>query len=120
MSDEDNSSQVTMKLIEMKAGQPAKEFIVHEGNNLIGRWDPDSGSFPDIDLEPADPEAKVSRKHAIIDRDGAEAEIEDLNSLNGTFLNRGSRLRAGIREPLKHGDELVIGKTFLLVEISES
>lgn len=119
MTENGNNKEVVMKLVEMKGGRPAKEFLVHEGNNLLGRWDPDSGSFPDIDLEAADPEAKVSRKHAIIDREGTKAEIEDLNSLNGTFINRGGRLRPGIRETLKHGDELVIGKTFLLVQIEE-
>ena len=119
MNNQDEQGQPTMRLVEMNSGVKGKVFAIHEGNNLIGRWDPDTGSFPDIDLEAVDPEAKVSRKHAILERVGGEIEIEDLNSLNGTFINRGSRLRAGIRESLKNGDELIIGKTFLVLEIDE-
>ena len=117
MSNEEDQEKPNMRLVEMNGGVKGKIFAIHEGNNLIGRWDPDTGSFPDIDLEAVDPEAKVSRKHAILERSGNAVEIEDLNSLNGTFINRGSRLRAGIRESLKNGDELIIGKTFLVLEI---
>jgi len=105
-----------MHLVEMVDGVRGKVFPIQEGNNLIGRWDPDSGAYPDIDLEDVDPEAKVSRKHAIIYLKGDQIEVEDLNSLNGTFINRGKGITAGIKYKLSHGDELVIGKTFFILE----
>lgn len=90
-----------------------KEFPVHEDEAYIGRWDADSGIFPDIDLDSDDPEAKVSRRHARITRRGEQYFIEDLGSTNGTFINRGRRLLPGDRQPLNDGDEIIIGKTFL-------
>ena len=90
-----------------------KEFPVHEDEAYIGRWDADSGIFPDVDLDADDPEAKVSRRHARITRRGSQYFIEDLGSTNGTFINRGRRLLPGDRQPLNDGDEIIIGKTFL-------
>ncbi len=90
-------------------------FLLREGTNLVGRWDPDSGAFPEVDLESHDPEAKVSRRHAIIEFNESEIKVEDVGSLNGTFINRGKRLEPGTKHALKAGDELIIGKTFLSV-----
>ena len=49
----------------------------------------------------------VSRKHAVLLREGDEFRIEDRGSLNGTFVNR-RRIEAPTR--LESGDELQIGK----------
>ena len=96
-----------------------KEYSIEVGRNLIGRWDPDSGAFPEIDLEAADEESKISRKHAVISFQNDRIMIEDLGSLNGTFINRGPRLEEGVQAELRDGDELVIGKTFLFVKVAE-
>ena len=75
--------------------------------------------FPDVDLDSDDPEAKVSRRHArIVARDGNYL-IEDLGSTNGTFVNRGRRLAPGDRQPLKDGDEIIVGKTFLRFRVTK-
>lgn len=104
------------RLVEIKNGSRGQEFPLKEGNNLIGRSDPSSNNNPELNLEPIDLEAKVSRKHAQIFCSATTIELEDLNSLNGTFINRGDRLRAGIRYAIKPGDEIVFGKSFLLLE----
>jgi hypothetical protein len=96
-----------------------KEFPVHEDEAYIGRWDADSGIFPDVDLDADDPEAKVSRRHARITRRGNQYFIEDLGSTNGTFINRGRRLLPGDRQPLNDGDEIIIGKTFLRFHVTK-
>jgi FHA domain len=101
-------------LLTINRGHSAgKQFPVHEDEAYIGRWDADSGIFPDVDLDADDPEAKVSRRHARITRRGEQYFIEDLGSTNGTFVNRGRRLLPGDRQPLSDGDEIIIGKTFL-------
>jgi len=96
-------------------GSPRKgqEFPLEDGNNLIGRWDPETGSFPEVDLDADDPEAKISRKHALIRIEGDKITIEDIGSLNGTYVNRQPRLSPGSPAEIKSGDEVIIGKTFL-------
>ena len=54
----------------------------------------------------------MSRKHAVLTKDGERWEIEDQGSLNGTFVNR-ERVETA---DLASGDEIQIGKyrlTFL-------
>ncbi|HEV8712522.1 MAG TPA: FHA domain-containing protein [Candidatus Binatia bacterium] len=105
------------KLTIVRGGTVGKVFPLQPGDNLIGRWDPDSGAFPEVDLETDDPEARISRKHALI-RVNDTVTIEDIGSLNGTFVNRGRRLEPGSPAVLKDGDEIIIGKTFFKVSLS--
>lgn len=104
------------KLTVMRGGTVGKVFPLQVGDNMVGRWDPDSGAFPEVDLEADDTEARISRKHALI-RVSDKITIEDIGSLNGTFVNRGSRLEPGSPIPLKDGDEIIIGKTFFKVAL---
>lgn len=104
---------VRARLVIQRGGKVGKEFLLYESDALIGRWDADGGIFPDVDLDQDDPEAKVSRRHARLLQVNNQFLIEDLGSTNGTFINRGPRLTAGIRQPLNHGDEIIVGKTFL-------
>lgn len=101
------------KLALIRGGRKGQEFPLETGQNFIGRWDPETGSFPEVDLEQDDPEAKISRKHALIIIDGSKITIEDIGSLNGTYVNRGNRLIPGTPLEIKTGDEVIIGKTFL-------
>jgi len=94
-----------------------KQFMLSEMESQIGRWDADGGVFPDIDLDADDPEAKISRRHARILLNNGQYFVEDLGSTNGTFVNRGRRLPPGQPQPLREGDEIIIGKTFLRFHI---
>jgi FHA domain len=105
------------KLSVVRGGRKGQEFPLEDGNNLIGRWDPETGSFPEVDLDADDPEAKISRKHALIRIDGGKITIEDIGSLNGTYVNRQPRLSPGSPAEIKSGDEVIIGKTFLKLVI---
>jgi FHA domain-containing protein len=106
------------KLAIIRGGRRGQEFELETGNNLVGRWDPETGSFPEVDLDADDTEAKISRKHALIRLDGDKITIEDIGSLNGTYVNRQPRLQPGNPAELKDGDEVIIGKTFLKLTIS--
>jgi FHA domain len=101
------------KLAIVRGGRKGHEFSLEDGNNLVGRWDPETGAFPEVDLDQDDPEAKISRKHALIRIDGGKITLEDIGSLNGTYVNRQPRLQPGNPVELKSGDEIIIGKTFL-------
>ena len=106
------------KLSIIRGGRRGQEFELEAGNNLVGRWDPETGAFPEVDLDADDPEAKVSRKHALIRIDSGKITIEDIGSLNGTYVNRQPRLQPGTPLDLKDGDEIIIGKTFLKLSIN--
>ncbi len=101
------------KLIVVRGGRKGQEFPLEDGNNLVGRWDPETGAFPEVDLDADDPEAKISRKHALIRVDGGKVTIEDIGSLNGTYVDRQPRLAPGNPVEIKMGAEVIIGKTFL-------
>jgi hypothetical protein len=105
------------KFIVVRGGRKGQEFPLEDGNNLIGRWDPETGSFPEVDLDADDPEAKISRKHALCRIEDGKITVEDIGSLNGTYVNRGQRLQPGSPADIKNGDEVIIGKTFLKLVI---
>ena len=105
------------KLSLIRGGRKGQEFPLEAGQNFIGRWDPETGSFPEVDLEQDDPEAKISRKHALIIIESGKITVEDIGSLNGTYVNRGNRLIPGTPVEVKRDDEIIIGKTFLKLVI---
>jgi hypothetical protein len=111
--DEDEVITATARLVLIVAGRAGKEFSLSKGEMLIGRWDAARGIFPDVDLDEADLETKVSRRHARIFNQNNQYWLEDLGSLNGTVINRQHRLQRGQPYLLKDGDEIIIGKTFL-------
>jgi serine/threonine protein kinase len=92
-------------------------FRIVKDSVYIGRTDPHTQTFPDLDLTPCDPETKVSRRHARITRQGEVFYIEDLKSVNGTVVNSvkgGShKLNPNIPHLLAAGDELKLGETTL-------
>ena len=83
----------------------------------IGRKDPVTGIYPDIDLSPVDSQRSVSRRHAKIYRRGAKFFLaEEIGTMNDTFLN-GARLETGVPGELKPGDEVRCGVVALRFEI---
>ncbi len=81
--------------------------------HIIGREDPASGSYPDVDLVPfGGEEGGVSRRHARISRQEEKFFIEDLNSVNYTFVNK-QRIGVGVAYPLQDGDEIRLGRVLM-------
>lgn len=105
------------KLVILRGGTQGKEFSLDAAITSIGRWDPDGGAFPEIDLTNDDVEAKISRKHSRITYQDNKFMLEDMGSLNGSYINRGPRLVPGESQEIKHGDEVIMGKTFFRFEI---
>lgn len=86
-------------------------FVLDSHANLIGREDPETRCYPNVDLGIFDTTAKISRRHAqIYSLDGRNFWIEDLDSYNGTSLNN-IRLAPRHAQPLHDGDEIVFGNT---------
>lgn len=109
--------RITAQLVVMGTTDMVKPFKIDKDSILIGRTDPHTGIFPEVDLTMHDPETKVSRRHARIYRQGDQFFIEDLASVNGTIVN--STLGGAVRLPPKSprmlyaGDMLKLGETTL-------
>jgi len=81
---------------------------------VIGRSDPGSGIFPDIDLNAyGGTKAGVSRKHARVFLQGKQHYLEDLGSTNCTYVNR-QKLIPNKPYPLNAGDLVRIGRVDLI------
>ncbi len=88
-------------------------YLLEKHTCLIGRLDPVSGIFPEIDLSPYDLESKVSRRHARVWRETDHFFVEDLSSSNGTLIND-AVLAPKQAQRLKDGDVLRVGQTQLI------
>jgi pSer/pThr/pTyr-binding forkhead associated (FHA) protein len=103
MADEDGpldeiAAEGPALVVRSGGGRAGEHFIPQNERTTIGR-SPDNDIFLD--------DVTVSRKHAVLLQSEGEFRIEDLGSLNGTFVNR-KRIDAPAR--LQSGDEVQIGK----------
>jgi len=103
----------TAKLVVAGTTELDASFILQKESNLLGRTDPHSNIFPEIDLSRFDPETKVSRRHARIWLEGETYLVEDLGSVNGTVINDSVRLAPRQPRVLDSGDKLRVGETIL-------
>jgi hypothetical protein len=80
---------------------------------VIGRAGGDV--LPDIDLTPFGAlDMGVSRRHVKLERQSATIMVQDLDSINGSFLN-GKRLFPFQPRVLRNEDELTLGKLVLRI-----
>ena len=107
------ATRPTAKLVVAGTTELDASFVLQKDNNLLGRTDPHSNVFPEIDLSRFDPETKVSRRHARIWREGETFLVEDLGSVNGTVINDSVRLAPRQPRVLDSGDKLRLGETTL-------
>lgn len=108
-----HTSRPTAKLVVAGTTELDASFILQKESNLLGRTDPHSNIFPEIDLSRFDPETKVSRRHARIWLEGETYLVEDLGSVNGTVINDSVRLAPRQPRVLDSGDKLRVGETTL-------
>lgn len=91
--------------------QGASEYI-------IGRTDLPGGWEPAVDLTPFGGEpGGVSRRHARIFIEDGQPYIEDIGSLNGTYINT-VRLITRVPQPLRDRDQLLFGRVLVELRIS--
>ncbi|GAB4442348.1 MAG: hypothetical protein OHK0015_40850 [Chloroflexi bacterium OHK40] len=81
---------------------------------IVGREDPVSNIFPEIDLTPFGGEmGGVSRQHARITHSGGQWLVTDLNSTNYTRLD-GTRLEPNTATPIHDGARLQFGRVVVI------
>ena len=99
---------------------PAPRLVMDEGKDLllptdkpeiiVGREDPISGIFPEIDLTPYGGETGgVSRQHARLNHSAGQWTVTDLNSTNYTRVD-GAKIEPNVATPLKDGVRLQFGR----------
>jgi serine/threonine-protein kinase len=107
------AARATARLVVTGTTELDATFLLNKEINLVGRTDPQSNIFPDVDLSRFDPETKISRRHARVWREGDTFLVEDLGSVNGTVVNDAVRLGPRQPRPLANGDRLRLGETTL-------
>ena len=96
--------------VESMASRGSAALIIRSGGGRVGESFPLSGDRltigrrPDSDVFLDD--VTVSRDHALLVRRGGDFYLDDLGSLNGTYVNR-RRIES---QKLADGDELQVGK----------
>ncbi|HPY90157.1 MAG TPA: FHA domain-containing protein [Lentisphaeria bacterium] len=98
-----------MAYLEYEVGGEHKEYALGTKDVIIGRG-------VEADLQFIE-DAEMSRKHCLIMYRDPDFMLQDKGATNGTFLN--DQLVGGSAIPLKDGDEIRIGKTFLTFRIGE-
>jgi pSer/pThr/pTyr-binding forkhead associated (FHA) protein len=89
---------------------PAAEEI------LVGREDPVSGVYPDVDMTPhGGEEGGISRRHARLIVEGGNYFVEDLDSTNFTFVNK-KKVAPKTRQPVNDGDEVRFGRVAMVLK----
>jgi pSer/pThr/pTyr-binding forkhead associated (FHA) protein len=104
------------KLEVVRGERTGATFSVLEGKNIVGRT---VHSPVDIDLTGQEPIERVwtSRNHACLQFDGRTVLIEDMSSLNGTFVNR-TRIFPGQQRVLHPNDVVQVGTVQLRLLVS--
>jgi pSer/pThr/pTyr-binding forkhead associated (FHA) protein/ABC-type multidrug transport system ATPase subunit len=90
-------------LIVQKGLAHEQVFLIKAPSMVVGRMEP-----ADIILD----NKVVSRQHAQITQEGGQFYLEDLNSLNGTFVN-GNPIKAKV--PIRSGDRIDLGDQVSMV-----
>jgi predicted component of type VI protein secretion system len=108
----------------MSISTEGREALVHDASGMefplsrldetmIGRKDPVTGIYPDIDLTPVDPDHSVARRNAKIYRRGTLFfVVEEIGAMTTTVLN-GQVLDTGVPAPIRSGDALQVGRVIL-------
>jgi len=93
-----------------------KKYTITSHGALVGRFDPNTGIHPDIDLTDEDPQLSVSRRHArVLCEHNRYFLVEEHGVANGTYI-KGERLAPGDARELKPGDRVGFGMVVLFFE----
>jgi len=107
------SAQTNACLVSVISG---KKYTITSHGALVGRFDPNTGIHPDIDLTDEDPQLSVSRRHArVLCEHSRYFLVEEHGVANGTYI-KGERLAPGDARELKPGDRVGFGMVVLFFE----
>ncbi len=102
-------------LVVVRGAKVGTEYPIFEGRNVVGRADQKPVEI-DLEFQEAPERIWSSRQHAVITCENGSLGIEDLNSSNGTYVNR-NRVPPGKKQDLKANDIIQIGEVQLKVRL---
>ena len=88
-----------------KQGKEAGRFLLKDGENWVGIPVEEEDYNPTVDLEPYDTHNIISRRHAVIRKNGPDLSIEHAGKTNPTSIN-GVTLKIGKPVSLRDGDDV--------------
>lgn len=101
------------KLVVVRGLRTNIEYPIYDGENVIGRADDQAADIDLLDQE-ASNKVYASRQHARIIYEDGKMFVEDMNSANGTFVNR-KRLEPHVKTSLRNGDYVQTGTVMFVV-----
>ena len=102
-----------MKIVLMINDTVLKEYLIDQTETIIGR--DRSCDIPIDNIAVSREHARITREHSHINEGPGDYFVEDMGSSNGTFVN-GHKVD---RKLLSTGDEITIGKYFLMVHFED-
>lgn len=109
-----SEDQVYLEFVETHFAKP-QNIQIPEGRSLLGRYNPRSTAR----LQVLTDDPSIDRQHAWISLNKKGwVEIEDNDSMTGTFVN-GLELDPGERRRLDDGDVLTFGATTAIIHLTE-
>ena len=112
-----SATDLTLPTISLKIDRGREIAVKLDKAIHMGRLDPISNMFPEIDLtEDGGFEKGVSRRHARILRRENDVFLEDLGSTNGTFIN-GEKISPFHTEMIIDGDSVRLGNLQIEVRL---
>jgi hypothetical protein len=118
----DLEATATRAVLVLTSPVDSRRFVVqpHSATTLLGRSDRKARLIVDVDVTGDDGQTYgISRRHARAHFLNGHYLLEDLESLNGTYLN-GRKLRPYLPEVLHDGDEIKLGNLALKVSLEEN
>ena len=118
----DSEAATTSASLVLTSQPDSRRFVVppYSATILLGRSDVKARLFVDVDLTSSDGQTYgISRRHTRVHFLNGHYLLEDLESLNGTYLN-GRKLRPYLPEVLHNGDEIRLGSLALKVSLEEN
>lgn len=92
-------------------GQKTLQIRLEPGAIAIGRRDPPSGHYPDIDLQGVPDFGFTARRHARLTVERGSLFLTDVKGEGTTAINEiGNSIPRDSPTPLRHGDRIIIGE----------
>ena len=102
-----------MRIMLMMNNTVLKEYLIDQDETIIGR---DSSCDIKIDnIAVSREHARITKENSRINKGPGDYFVEDMGSINGTFVN-GHKVD---KQLLSAGDEITIGKYFLMVHFED-